>query len=219
MIMHNAPMKRNLIPLILLAAVALAGCQTIKAHNPFRHKAPDYQAAQQEKPLEVPPGMDQPPTTEALTIPSAGSGAAPTSTAAPAMTAPPAATAVPSTTPPAVETAPRQAAESGGTGLQLSDTPDSAYHRVGLALARGGVGQVTAHDDASHTYQVAVNATETVKSEGGFFHRLFHHSHTETVTGTVTVSVAPQGAGSEVQATGNPAAAAKVMAVLRQRLQ
>lgn len=218
MIMHNASMKRILIPMLLLTAVALAGCQTIKAHNPFRHKAPDYQAAQQEKPLEVPPGMDQPPTAEALTIPNAGSGSAPGGTAVPAMTTP-SATAMTTTAPPAAEVPPAAAAGANGAGLQLSDTPDSAYHRVGLALARSDVGQVTAHDDTSHTYQVAVNSTVTVKSEGGFFHRLFHHSHTENVTGTVTVSVAPQGTGSMVQATGNPDAAARVMAVLRQRLQ
>lgn len=200
--MHNAPMKRTLIPLLLIASVALAGCQTIKAHNPFRHKEPAYKSAQQEQPLEVPPGMDQPPTTEALGIPEAGNGS---QAAAPSEAgAPPAA----------------QAAGGGMSGgsLTLPDTPDSVYHRVGLALARGDAGQVTANDDAAHTYQVAVDTVVTKKAEGGFFHRMFHHSKSETVKGSVTVSVAPSGTGSVVTASGDADAAARVMAVLQQRL-
>jgi uncharacterized lipoprotein len=200
-------MKRILLMLFVLAPVALAGCQTIKAHNPFRHKEPAYKSAQQEQPLEVPPGMDQPATSEALVIPGAPSGAEATSattTAGAPTTAPPAAVA------PAAE---------GGTSLALADTPDSAYHRVGLALDRGDIGKVTAQDDAAHTYQVAINTVVAKKSEGGFFHRLFHGSKNETVAGNVTVSVAPQGSGSLVQATGDPDAAARVITLLKQRLQ
>lgn len=206
MIMHNAPMKRTLITLLLLAPIVLAGCQTIKSHNPFRHKEPPYKAAQQEQPLEVPPGMDQPPTTDALAIPDAGSAGQ--TGAAPAAGAPPAAEAGSSA----------GGSSSTTTSLNLPDTPDSVYHRVGLALARGDAGQVTAHDDAAHTYQVAVNTEVTKKPEGGFLHRMFHRSKTETVQGTVTVSVAASGAGSLVSAQGNPDAAARVIAVLQQRL-
>ena len=201
--MHNAPMKRTLIPLLLIASVALAGCQTIKSHNPFRHKEPAYKAAQQEQPLEVPPGMDQPPTTEALAIPQAGNGsqagtAAPSETGTPAMA--------------------QASSGTSGTSLTLPDTPDSVYRRVGLALARGDAGQVTAHDDAAHTYQVAVDTVVTRKAEGGFFHRMFHHGKSETVKGAVTISVAPSGTGSVVSAQGDPDAAARVMTVLQQRL-
>lgn len=203
--MHNAPMKRLPLLLCLLVPIALTGCQTIQAHNPFRHKEPAYKSAQQQQPLEVPPGIDQPPTSEALGIPNAASGAA--SATQPGATAPPAAETI--------STAP---AAAGGTSLTLSDTPDSAYHRVGLALGRGEVGKVTASDDAAHTYQVAVDTVVTTKSEGGFFHRMFHHAKSETVAGDVTVSVAPQGSGSVVEATGNPDAAARVMALLQQRL-
>ena len=205
--MHNAPMKRILIPLLLIASVALAGCQTIKAHNPFRHKEPAYKAAQQEQPLEVPPGLDQPPTTEALAIPEAGNGSQSATAASSEGGAPPMAQA---------------GAPSGGTlsgtSLSLPDTPDSVYHRVGLALARGDAGQVTAHDDAAHTYQIAVDTTVTQKAEGGFFHRMFHRTRSETVKGSVTVSVAPSGTGSVVSAQGDPDAASRVMTVLQQRL-
>lgn len=202
MIVHNAPMKKLALTLLLLAPIALTGCQTIKAHNPFRHKAPAYQAAQQEQPLEVPPGMTLPPSNDALTIP----GAAANAGTSPAMTGAPPAVATGATGP------------TGSTSLALTDTPASAYHRVGLALARGDVGQVTAHDDAAMSYELAVASTVKVKSEGGFIHRLFHRSRTETVQGNVTVRVAPAGTGSVVEASGNADAAARVIAVLNQRL-
>ena len=195
MIVHNAPMKKLTLTLLLLAPIALTGCQTIKSHNPFRHKAPAYQTAQQEQPLEVPPGMTLPPSNDALAVPGETGGAPTTTGTPPGMTGP-----------------------TGSTSLALTDTPDSAYHRVGLALARGDVGQVTAHDDAAMTYSVAVASTVKVKSEGGFFHRLFHHSKTETVQGDVTVKIAPAGTGSVVEASGNADAAARVIAVLNQRL-
>lgn len=206
MIMHNAPMKRLTLTLLLLAPIALTGCQTIKAHNPFRHKEPAYKSAQQERPLEVPPGMDQPATSDALAIPDAGTG-----TASAPGTVPPSGTAAP----------PSESTGIAGTAsnaLTLSDTPASAYHRVGLALSRSDVGQVTAHDDSALTYQVAVDTVVTKKSEGGFFHRIFHRSKSETVQGAVTVSVTPSGTGSLVSAQGNPDAVARVMGVLQQRL-
>lgn len=208
--MHNAPMKRIVPVVLLLAPIALAGCQTIKAHNPFRHKEPAYTTAQQERPLEVPPGMDQPPTTEALAIPDAGTGsgnAAATAAAQPEAGTPPTAAAGVGS------------ASGTATSLSVSDTPASTYHRVGLALERGEAGQVTAHDDNAMTYQVAVDTVVTSKPEGGFFHRMLHRSKTEAVKGTVTVSIAPQGSGSVVEASGNPDAAARVMAILQQRLQ
>lgn len=208
MIMHNAPMKRLTLTLLLLAPIALAGCQTIKAHNPFRHKEPAYKSAQQERPLEVPPGLDQPATSEALAIPDAGTGAA-----SAAGTAPPPETGVPPSEPAAAA-----GATAGGNSLTLADTPASAYHRVGLALSRSDVGQVTAHDDNALTYQVAVDTVVTKKPEGGFFHRLFHRSKSESVKGAVTVSVTPSGTGSLVSAQGNSDAAARVMGVLQQRL-
>lgn len=205
--MHNAPMKRLTLTLLLLAPIALTGCQTLKAHNPFRHKEPPYKSAQQEPPLEVPPGMDQPPATEALTIPDAG-GTAPAAGAV----SPPEAGAPPS------ESVAAGPGPVGSHGFTLADTPANAYHRVGLALSRSDIGQVTAQDDNALTYQVAVDTVVTKKSEGGFFHRMFHRNHNETVKGSVTVSVTPSGDGSLVSAQGNPDAVARVMGMLQQRL-
>jgi uncharacterized lipoprotein len=206
MIMHNAPMKKIILASLMLAPIALTGCQTLKAHNPFRHKEPAYKAAQQEQPLEVPPGMDQPPTAEALTIPEAGTGSA----SSPSMPE--------SGTPSMAGVASQAGGGASGNSLKLADTPDNAYRRVGLALARGEVGQIAARDDASHTYQVAIDTVVTQKPQGGFFHRILHHAHSETVKGTVTVSVTPSGTGSLVTASGDSDAVARVMSTLQQRL-
>jgi uncharacterized lipoprotein len=232
-------MKRTTLLLVLLVPVALSGCHTIRSHNPFHHKPPPYKSAKQEPPLEVPPGMNQPPTNQALAIPQAGGGQTPASqTAAPQNAAPPPAQlgnpaanpANPAAAPQTEAPPPAQASNAevgpagstaGATGatLDLSDTPASVYHRVGLALARAEVGKVTAHNDAARTYEVAVNTTATQKPGGGFFHRLFHHSKTQTVSGTVAVEITGKGTHSVVSATGNPAAVSRVMAMLRERLK
>lgn len=187
---------------VLTCLMLLSGCETVRSHNPFRHRGPDYQSAQQVQPLEVPPGLDTPPTSEALIVPGADntSGAVGASAdVSPGIAAP--------VYPPA-----------SGNSLALSDQPDSAYHRVGLALERGGVGTVIAHDDAAHTYQVAVNSVVTTQSQGGFVHRLLHRSHTETVTGPVRVSVSPSGSGSVVSLQGDAEAVERVLSMLQQRL-
>jgi uncharacterized lipoprotein len=209
MIMHNAPMKKIILVSLLLAPIALTGCHFVKTHNPFRHKESAYKSAQQVQPLEVPPGMDQPPTAEALTIPNAGPGGA---------SSPAESTASSATGTPSMAGAESAASTATGSSLTLADTPDSAYRRVGLALARGDVGRVTARDDANHSYQIAVDTVVTHKPQGGFFHRLFHRSHSETVKGTVTVSVTPSGTGSLVSAQGDPDAVQRVMSMLQERL-
>lgn len=212
MIMDNAPMKRIAIAVLLVAPIALSGCQTIRSHNPFRHREPPYKSAQQERPLEVPPGMTEPPTTDALTIPGADTGTAPpTSGAAGENIAPPAIA-------PAEASAEGAAAATVSKTLTLSDIPDSAFHRVGLALQRGDAGKVTPHDDTL-TYQVAVETVVTQKPTGGALRRLFHRSRRETVQDTVTITIAAHGTGSVVEASGSADAVARVMDLLQQRLQ
>lgn len=202
------------------AMLWLGGCQTISSHNPFRHRAPDYQSAQQEQPLEVPPGLDQPPTSDALTVPDANSGLPQvTVNGQPAGSNPPGANlAAPVSADGSAPAAAPPGAVVSGNSLSLADDPDSAYRRVGLALQRGGVGTVSAHDDNAHTYQIAVDSVVTEKSEGNFIHRMFHHDHNETVTGTVNVSIAASGTGSVVNVQGDQDAVERVLGVLQQRL-
>jgi uncharacterized lipoprotein len=201
-------MKKSqlLLSMALVGALTLlSACQTIRSHNPFRHREADYKSAQQAQPLEVPPGLDMPPNSEALAIPPAGG---------PQVT-------VNGRVVGSAGSAPPAAVVTGNT-LTLADDPASAYRRVGLALERGGVGTISARDDTAMSYQVAVDSMVTTqqKETGGFFHRLFHRSHNETrkVTGTVTVSVTPSGSGSVVNVQGNQDAVQRVLGVLQQRL-
>ncbi|HET6907385.1 MAG TPA: hypothetical protein VFH52_10590 [Rhodanobacteraceae bacterium] len=209
-------MKKSqlLLSMALVGALTtLSACQTLRSHNPFRHREADYKSAQQGNALEVPPGLDNPPNSEALNIPEAG-GPQITVNGKPAA-------AAGSNSGAAQEGAPPTATVSGNS-LTLADDPASAYHRVGLALERGGVGTISARDDSAMTYQVGVDSMVTTQTEekGGFLHRLFHRNHSETrnVTGTVTVSVAPSGSGSVVNVQGNQDAVERVLGMLQQRL-
>lgn len=219
--MDNVTMKKSQLVLSIAACgalIALSGCQTISSHNPFRHRAPPYATARQAQPLEVPPGLDNPPNAEALAIPTAGGNGS----SMPPVTVNGEPVAAPSgTSVGEPSAAPAYPAVSGNT-LTLADDPDSAYRRVGFALQRGGVGTVSGRNDSAHTYQVAVNSVVTTgtQSQGGFFHRMLHRSHSEThtVTGTVNVSIAPSGSGSVVSVQGDADAVERVLSMLQQRL-
>ncbi|MGH8125687.1 MAG: hypothetical protein ACREPK_07560 [Rhodanobacteraceae bacterium] len=193
-------MKRIALSLLLLGPVVLTGCHAIRAHSPFRHKDTVYQTAQQEPPLKVPSGMDQPATSEALVIPDAGAESATAATKPGGLSDAP---------PPIGLVAPASAA-TNGSSLTLSDTPANAYHRVGLALRGGDIGRITAHDDAAFTYQVTLDQHER---------RGRRRSRRGHVSDVVTVSVTPASTGSLVSVKGNPDAVASVMKVLQQGLK
>lgn len=176
-------MKKLLIAAALVT-LTLSGCSL------FHRKSDEaWKNAQQERPLEVPPPLDLPPSAAAMTIPDAG------------------------TTPGGVATV---------SSLSLKDTVDNTYRRVGLALERGSVGSVTAHDDAAHTYSVAVQMQVAEPPPQGFFKRLFSmfsRTRTHTVSGTVNVAVQAQGtSASVIELTGEPAAVQQVLALLKSRL-
>ncbi len=187
-------MKKLLIAAALVT-LTLSGCSL------FHRKSDEaWKNAQQERPLEVPPPLDLPPSAAAMTIPNAG------------------------TTPGgAASTMPETAGVViTSTSLSLNDTVDNTYRRVGLALERGGVGTVTAHDDAAHTYSVAVQMQVAEPPPRGFFKRLFSvfsRARTHTVSGTVNVAVQAQGTtASVIELTGEPAAVQQVLALLKSRL-
>ncbi|HXS72473.1 MAG TPA: hypothetical protein VN725_00370 [Rhodanobacteraceae bacterium] len=204
-------MKKSRLVLSMALAgslILLSACQTIRSHNPFRHREADYKSAQQANPLEVPPGLDNPPSSEALSIPNPG-GMPPVTVNGQQVNGANGATAA-------------AGATFSGNSLSLADDPAGAYRRVGLALERGGIGTISARDDNAHTYQLAVNTVATTQTapQGGFLHRLLHHSHSETrtVTGAVTVSIVPSGSGSVVNAQGDQDAVERVLSMLQQRL-
>src|SRR5690349_2185561 len=125
------------LPVMLLAAALLGGCGFFSRH--LDRQDDTYRQSAQSRPLEVPPDLDSPASNAALTIPDARPvGSAPSPTDAGTPPGIPAAPA-PGAAPPAAAAA---AAASGvvptGDGLLVSDSLESTYRRVGLALERSG---------------------------------------------------------------------------------
>lgn len=180
------------LPALVLSGLLLSGCGIFRSHKA-------WDTAKQESPLEIPPGMDRPSASEALVIPPPGANQPTANGATAGMAASPGVIA---------------------DGFVLSDSVENVYQRVGKALAKGDIGQVSAHDDAAHTYTVTVSAAAVSGKKPGFFSRLFGRGKSGTVSPhEVTVGVAASGQGaSEVRAQGEAAAVAKTVDALKARL-
>ncbi len=185
------------LPAVALSGLLLTGCGMFRSHKA-------WDTAQQESPLEIPPSLDRPSTSEALVIPPPGANQ-PTSNGA---------------------TARVGAADGQITdGFVVSDSVDSAYQRVGQLLQGGSLGQVTGHDDATHSYTLNVSAVAVQQKKRGFFSRMFGR-HKNTVAsgsgaGPHPVQISINGSGtkaSEIRAEGNAAAVAKVIDTLKSQL-
>jgi uncharacterized lipoprotein len=183
------------LPALALTGLLLSGCGLFRSEKA-------WQNAKQESPLEIPPGLDTPSATAALVIPQAG-GNQPTSNGA--------------------------TARVGGTpgtitdGFILADSVDETYRRVGEALANGDLGTLQGHDDAAHTYNLSVMASDQPVEKPGFFGRMFGKgssaSGPSVAPRPVVVSINTSGQGSsEVRAQGEAAAVAKVVDSLKARL-
>jgi len=182
------------LPALVLSGLLLSGCGMFRSHK-------SWQAARQESPLEIPPGLDTPPASDALVIPPPGANN-PTAAGATA-----------------------DVGAAGGViadGFVLADSVDNAYRRVGDALAGSELGEVVAHDDAAHVYTMNVSAVSAKKR--GFFGRLFHRKSKDVATAgaasrQVQVSVTGNSANaSEIRAQGQAAAVAKVVDTLKAKL-
>lgn len=209
-------MKRTVLALLttLIAASLISGCGFLRKRT--ERKNNEYKTAVEERPLEVPPGLDMPSTSGALTIPAAGGSA-------------PAATSSSTETPPAAgETVVAGAAGSGvalgGDGLSVSDTVESTWSRVGLAMERSGAATILNRDEAGRTYTVQTTGQTTVKP--GWLKRavtLGMASTKKTAQVQLTVRVSADGAGSKVGVEGandeaSRDAARALLATLRERL-
>lgn len=187
------------LPAIALAGLLLSGCGMFRSQKAWNR-------AQQETPLEIPPGLDTPPASAALVIPPPGANA------------------------PTANGVTAQVGQAGGTvadGFVLADTVDNAYHRVGQTLEGGSLGRVTAHDDAAHTFTLSgVSASATQAKQRGFLGRLFGRDKSSDDVATpgspthqVQISINASGAtASEVRAQGDAAAVAKVIDTLKSHL-
>ncbi|HEY8586093.1 MAG TPA: hypothetical protein VIL60_05110 [Rhodanobacter sp.] len=184
------------LPAVVLSGLLLSGCGAFRSHKAWN-------TAVQESPLEIPPALDRPSTSEALVIPPPGANQ-PTANGA---TANVGAAAGPIT-----------------DGFVLADDVDAAYRRVGQVLEGGNLGEVVAHDDAAHSYTLNVSGV-VVQQKKGFFGRLFGRDKSSTMRAPgagahqVRVSVNSSGTtASEVRAEGNAAAVARVIDGLKSRL-
>ncbi|HET7359558.1 MAG TPA: hypothetical protein VFJ04_05370 [Rhodanobacteraceae bacterium] len=188
-------MKKLLIAMAL-SALMLSGCGIFRSHSQWKQ-------AQQESPLEIPPGMDHPSASAALVIP-----------------------------PPANEApAPAATAMQGATSLHLADDVDAAYRRVGQALERGDLGTVAAQDDASHSFRLEVRPQETTGSSQSFLQKHFNTGNAPAedaapeptqaagpvASVTIHIVAASEG-GSTVSAQGDPQQSVRIINVLRGRL-
>ncbi len=202
---------KTLLIALALSTLMLSGCGMFRSHHAWKQ-------AKQENPLQIPPGLDRPATTDALTIPPPPAGS---TQATPAQGAKPAAK-------------PAQTLAPGSTRMHLSDDVDTAFKRVGLALQRGDLGSVTSQDAATHTYQLSVDTRPALGESQGFLQKHFSNLQKnpgdEKASGgsalnrsngsvTVTLKVSPaSGGGSTVAASGDPQQAAHVISVLSGRL-
>lgn len=181
----------------------------------FRHNDNYYSRAKQTAPLEVPPDLDTPVSSDAMTIPQPGSPG--TAAQAPAG---------------AVGSAPPAGAITGGGNLRIADNVDHAWQRVGIALERSQAGTISARDAKAHTYTVEVAglrapAQPAASTEHHWYTRILHpfgggaksaNTDTGPVSGNLTVTVSSDGDGARVEVNGPEEAARRVLEILRERL-
>ena len=185
------------LPAVALSGLLLSGCGAFRSHKA-------WDKAVQEAPLEIPPSMDRPSTSEALVIPPPGANQ------------------------PTANGATARVGSAGGQisdGFVLADSVDSAYRRVGQVLESGSLGELVGHDDAAHSYTLNVSDTVMQQEKKGFFGRLFGRDKGGSVrapgAGSHQVQISVNGSGtaaSEVRAEGNAAAVGKVVDALKSRL-
>jgi hypothetical protein len=184
------------LPALVITGLLLSGCGMFRSERA-------WQNAQQQSPLEIPPSMDTPSATAALVIPPQGGN----------QPSPNGATARVGSTPGMIT-----------DGFILADNVDESYRRVGDALSNGEIGTLQGHDDAAHTYNLTVVASDQPLEKPGFFARMLGKSSTPNNNAAVAprpvvITIISSGQGSSaVRAQGEAAAVAKVIDSLKSRL-
>jgi uncharacterized lipoprotein len=185
------------LPAVALSGLLISGCGMFRSHK-------SWETAQQEAPLEIPPSLNRPSTSDALSIPPSG-GNQPTANGATA----------------SVGAAAGASAGQIADGFVLTDSVDEAYRKVGQALQSGSLGELVGHDDAAHSYTLNVSNVVAQQKKKGFFSRIFR-SNKESASARggsprrVQVTVDSSGAsGSQVRAVGDAAAVSKVVDTLK----
>ncbi|HEY7872410.1 MAG TPA: hypothetical protein VIC31_06770 [Rudaea sp.] len=194
---------------LIAATGLLGGCSWLHRNDSY------YAKAKQTAPLEVPPDLDTPVSSDALAIPQPGEPGAATATSSDTV----------GSAPPAVTIA-------GGGSLRVADNVDHAWQRVGLALERSQAGTISARDATAHTYTVEVAglraaAQPAAPAEHHWYTRILHpfgggaksaNADAGPVSGNLTVTVSADGDGARVEVNGPEEAARRVLEILRERL-
>ena len=183
-------------PLAAVAALSmLSACGWFRGHSDY------YTKAAETRPLEVPPDLDTPSSTNALIVPPGGAGTAST-----------AATAVP----------PSGVVNVGDNELRVADSVPGTWQRVGVALDRTKIGDVTGRDESAHTYAVDVIGAAHPKPESErhwytpvLEHLGFGEEDKDKATSHLTVRVGDDPAGARVAVAGQGIDAATADATRR----
>jgi len=207
------------LAIAVTATCFLGGCGWLHRH--FDKKNDEYKTSVQERPLEVPPDLDRPNTSGALTIPQTGTPAATPGASGEASAATAAPTEAPASAP--VGEAPAPAVLSGDS-LHIADTVDSVWNRVGLAIERSGAATILARDEAGRSYDV--QTTGQVVAKPGLFKKIVTLGMAKgktTAQVRLKLRVLAEGDGSKVVVEGATDEAARdaaqaLLATLKQRL-
>lgn len=201
------------LALAVITAISISGCGLFGGSKSI------YEDSVAGRPLEIPPGLDDPGRANSMNIPGdTGS----TATAVIDSTEP---TAL-SSAGVADVTAPDGPTPDGPALVAIDDSVTGAFSRVGLALERAALGEIIARDETAMTYTVRGMSVTSEPVERGFFGRMFRRPATRAVEGEVVrvVRVRPNRETSEVvieDEDGNPAdddLARRLAAAIRERL-
>lgn len=195
-----------LLPLRAIAVVAaatllLGGCNWFSRNK----NQTEYQRATQSRPLEVPPDLDSPAGSAALTIPETRRGTVEGGTLVLGRPESAAATA-PSGAPPAVSAS---SSRINGQSLQISDTPESAWRRIGLSLGNISGAAIQSRNEAHLSYAIT-SSIESTQRAGWFKRAITLGKASKKVRSDVPlqVNVSGEGESSIVTITGDGSDAA-----------
>ena len=189
----------NALVLLAVASLLLGGCSWFSRNK----DRTEYQGAAQTRPLEVPPDLDSPAGSSALTIPNA-SGPTPGVRDGETLVLgrPTGASAAPNT---AIGSA---TVATASNSLSVADTAASTWRRVGLALERIDGTSIQSRDETAMTYAIRTSV-QTVQKAGWFKRAITFGKATKTVSNPVSVQVrvSANGDSSTVQIEGGESAA------------
>ncbi|MGB4860072.1 MAG: hypothetical protein WBP11_12210 [Dokdonella sp.] len=189
----------NALALLAVTSLLLGGCSWFSRNK----DRTEYQGAAQTRPLEVPPDLDSPAGSSALTIPNASGPTSGVREAGILVLGRPADASAASPT-----TISSATVATTSNSLNVSDSAASTWRRVGLALERIDGTTILSRDEAAMSYDIRTTG-QTVQKAGWFKRAITFGKATKTVSNPVSVQlrVSSDGDNSTVQVEGGDSAA------------